>query len=108
MLVGGRGLVLETPEGEIDVREPFRPVRFAGETKIVSRLEAGPVEVVNLIGRRDAVSLEMSVLAEGETFIWGGTRHSLAPDHALRIDDGQRTILALMCGRVIVASILRL
>ena len=32
VLVAGGGLVLETPDGEIDVRRPFRPVRFAGET----------------------------------------------------------------------------
>ena len=50
VLVCGQGLVLETPSGEIDVRQPFKPVRFAGETGIVSRLEAGPVEVVNLLG----------------------------------------------------------
>jgi environmental stress-induced protein Ves len=40
-LISGQGLVLRTPVGEIDVRQPFRPVRFAGETSIVSRLEAG-------------------------------------------------------------------
>ena len=39
VLVAGSGLVLQTPAGEIDVRQPFRPVRFAGETPIVSRLE---------------------------------------------------------------------
>jgi environmental stress-induced protein Ves len=107
VLVGGRGLVLGTPQGDIDVRTPFKPVRFTGETPIVSRLEAGPVEVVNLIGRRDAVTLELNVLGEGEPFTWNGTRQAIAPDHTLRIDDGRRTILALMCGRVIVASILR-
>ena len=52
VLVAGSGLVLQTPSGEIDVRRPFRPVRFAGETPIVSRLEAGPVEVINLMGER--------------------------------------------------------
>ena len=41
VLVAGHGLVLETPDGEIDVRTPFKPVRFAGETPIVSRLEVG-------------------------------------------------------------------
>src|SRR5579872_7090289 len=51
VLVAGRGLLLKTPEGEIDVRTPLRPVRFAGETPITSRLDGGPVEVVNLIGR---------------------------------------------------------
>ena len=33
----------------------FKPVAFAGETPIVSRLEAGAVEVVNLIGNRAGV-----------------------------------------------------
>ena len=55
VLVAGSGLVLQTPTGEIDVRRPFRPVRFAGETPIVSRLEAGPVEVINLMGERSRV-----------------------------------------------------
>src|ERR1700712_3306342 len=31
-LVSGAGLVLGTPVGEIDVRQAFKPVRFAGET----------------------------------------------------------------------------
>ena len=108
VLIAGRGLVLQTPDGEIDVRTPFKPVRFAGETMIVSRLEAGPVEVVNLIGRREAVALELEVLAEGEAFSWEGVAYPLSPDHALRIDSGRRTIVALMCGRVVVAGIRRL
>src|SRR3990170_3177222 len=33
VLVSGAGLVLETPDGDIDVRQPFKPVRFAGETR---------------------------------------------------------------------------
>jgi environmental stress-induced protein Ves len=107
VLVGGRGLVLETPDGEIDVRRPFHPVRFVGETKIVSRLEAGAVEVVNLIGRRAVVSLDLQVLPEGETFAWHGERYPLEPDDALRIENGRQTIVALMCGRIVVASILR-
>jgi uncharacterized protein len=32
VLVAGSGLVLQTPDGDIDVRRPFEPVRFAGET----------------------------------------------------------------------------
>jgi environmental stress-induced protein Ves len=109
VLVAGRGLVLQTTDGEIDVRVPFRPVRFKGEDKIVSRLEAGPVEVVNLIGRRADVAIELAVLEAGEDFVWNGTRHALAPDHALRIDEGQRTIVALNCGksgRIVQGSIL--
>ena len=67
VLVEGRGLVLETPDGEIDVRLPFRPVRFKGETPITSRLEAGPVEVVNLIGKRSDVAIDLRVLSAGQT-----------------------------------------
>jgi uncharacterized protein len=57
MVVGGRGLVLKSPTQEFDEREPFTTVRFTGELEIVTRLEEGPVEVVNLMGRRGAVAL---------------------------------------------------
>src|SRR5882757_9155297 len=66
-VVAGQGLVLVAPDHEIDVRRPFVPVRFAGETPIVSRLEAGAVEVVNLIGDRSIVRIDLSVLEAGET-----------------------------------------
>ncbi len=123
VLVGGRGLVLETPEGEIDVREPFKPVRFTGETKITSRLEAGPVEVVNLIGARASVSLDLRVLLAGERrqldpgthlaycadgpamLSVEGKLHRLAADHGLRIDGPAPTMVACEGGRLIVASI---
>lgn len=66
VLVAGSGLVLQTPTGEIDVRRPFRPVRFTGETPIVSRLEAGPVEVINLMGERSKVGIELAILETGQ------------------------------------------
>src|SRR4029453_7795930 len=66
VLVAGSGLVLQTPAGEIDGRRPFRPVRFAGETPIVSRLESGPVEVVNLLGDRSRVDIDLAVLEAGQ------------------------------------------
>ena len=75
VLVAGSGLVLCTPSGEIDVRRPFRPVRFAGETPIVTRLEAGPVEVVNLIGERARVALDLVVLRSGDARPLGPGRH---------------------------------
>ena len=124
VLVGGRGLVLQTPDGEIDVRTPFKPVRFAGETKIVSRLEAGPVEVVNLIGDRSAVRLDLKVLMVGQqiglspgihfAYCPGGAtdlacqgkNYALGADHALRIEPAGRTILACTSGRVVVASVI--
>ena len=102
MLVAGRGLVLDTPDGEIDVRLPLRPVRFAGETRIVSRLEAGPVEVVNLMGDRSHVGIDLTVLKAGETRRLGAGLHiAYCPtgparlrlqdeEHALRADGGLR------------------
>ncbi len=54
MVIAGRGLVLKSPTQEFDEREPFTTVRFTGELDIVTELEAGPVEVVNLMARRGA------------------------------------------------------
>jgi uncharacterized protein len=123
VLIGGKGLVLETPDGEIDVRVPFKPVRFAGETPVTSRLEAGPVEVVNLIGARDKVKIDLDILDSGQRGPVGygthviyctdgpaildvdGKLHRLPAHHALRIDTVRSTMLACKGGRVIVASI---
>ena len=124
VLVAGSGLVLETPDGEIDVRQPFRPVRFAGETPIVSRLEAGPVEVVNLIGDRAKVRIDIRVLQAGGDIILGagthiaycpdgpatievqGGRYELAADHGLRIETDALAPIAVSAGRVLLASII--
>lgn len=124
VLVSGLGLVLETAAGEIDVRRPFRPVRFAGETPIVSRLEAGPVEVVNLIGDRSRVSIDLSCLAGGASrscrvgvhiiyaatspceMVMNGKTCRLAIGHAMYIDAGERLAVASRLGTAIVASIL--
>jgi environmental stress-induced protein Ves len=123
VLISGRGLVLETPGGEIDVRQPFKPVRFAGEMPIVSRLEAGPVEVVNLLGDRSRVSIDLSCLAAGAThsrppgvhIIYAATTScdltidgnacAIATGHAMRIDAGEGFTVASRLGTAIVASI---
>lgn len=123
VLVSGSGLVLETPRGEIDVRQPFRPVRFAGETPIVSRLEAGPVEVVNLIGARAHVKIDIAVLDEDRTLLLQpgthivysphgdavvavqGNERRLASDYALRLDIPVPTRLGGRVGCLLVASI---
>jgi uncharacterized protein len=65
VLVKGAGLVLQTPEGAIDVRDAFKPVRFKGETPIVSKLEQGPVEVVNLMASRDHAFIDLVALNPG-------------------------------------------
>lgn len=92
VLVAGRGLVLQTPSGEIDVRRPFQPVRFAGETPIVSRLEAGPVEVVNLIGDRSRVCIDLVVLEAGRTRALGPGLHiAYCPGGRARLQVGGKT-----------------
>ena len=124
VLVAGSGLVLQTPDGEIDVRQPLRPVRFAGETPIVSHLEAGPVEVVNLIGDRAKVRIDIRVLQAGHDVILGvgthiaycpvepatidmlGTRYELAADHGLRIEANALIPVAAAAGRFLLASII--
>ncbi|MDI1263226.1 MAG: HutD family protein [bacterium] len=123
VLVAGRGLVLDTSDGEIDVRTPFTPVRFAGETPIHSRLEAGPVEVVNLIGDRARVSLALACLKGGETLdcpaglhiayaattscdlLVNGDACTIEADHALRIDATERFTVTSRDGTIIIASI---
>lgn len=124
VLVEGGGLVLKTPDGEIDVRRKLRPVRFGGETKIESRLEAGPVEVVNLIARRDVASIDLVVLPAGRTATPGkgihfaycpagaatlevdGIRHDVKADHCLRLDAERPTMLAVRDGTILLGSVL--
>jgi uncharacterized protein len=123
VLVSGRGLVLETPNGEIDIRHPFMPIRFAGETQIVSRLEAGPVEVVNLIGDRSRVSIDIACLPGGEAhacptgvhIIYAATTScnltidgdgcEIAIGHALRIDADESVTVVSRLDTAIIASI---
>lgn len=122
VLVAGRGLVLKTPDGEIDVRQAFRPVRFAGETPITSHLESGPVEVVNLIGQRARVRLALAVLRAGEaqalgngrTLVYcptgpatvrlGNEEHALPAHGGLDVEDVDGA-LACTAGLVVVGSV---
>ena len=123
VLVAGGGLVLETPDGEIDVRRPFRPVRFAGETRIVSRLEAGPVEVINLMGDRSRVGIDLAVLQAGETQPLGpgvhiaycptgpaglrlqGEEHALPADGGLRIEGADGWPATCTAGVILMGSV---
>jgi len=123
VLVAGSGLVLQTPEGDMDVRRPFEPVRFAGETPIVSRLEAGPVEVVNLIGDRSRVRIDLVVMNAGGTGHLGpglhiaycpaeraalrlqGEEHDLEADGGLRIEDADGMVATCSAGRIVLGSI---
>jgi hypothetical protein len=119
-VIGGRGLVLQIEGGAaLDAREPFRPVRFRGEDRITSRLEAGPVAVLNLIAdRRHAI--DVAVLSAGDaprpgaainivyaaadsTVVLSGEEFRLANDEALRVDRSEE--LRVESGRVVLATI---
>lgn len=65
-VIAGHGLVLETPAGEIDLRTPLTIARYDGGLNIKSRLESGAVQVVNLMARRLAASIDMRVLRAGD------------------------------------------
>lgn len=63
-VIDGSGLVLH-PKGRppLDVRLPFRPVRFDGEWPIDSELTAGPVGVLNLLADRTKIGIDLSFVA---------------------------------------------
>ena len=123
MVVEGRGLVLKGPSEEIDLRLPGLPVRFSGSTPIVSHLENGSVEVVNLIGRHQLVELDLrtleylgsAVLKVGDHVIYaafeactlscGGAQYMLSHDHALLIKCGEDVVFCRESGRAVIASI---
>jgi len=65
IVIEGSGLVLEAADGEIDLRAALKPVRYDGGTPLVSRLENGPVEVVNLMADRALCGIELTVLYAG-------------------------------------------
>jgi environmental stress-induced protein Ves len=90
MVIGGRGLVLKASGQEFDEREPFTTVRFTGEMEIVTELEAGPVEVVNLMARRGAAEIELGALREpGERPLFAGTHlvYAVSGETSIRLND---------------------
>ncbi|MGE0154698.1 MAG: HutD family protein [Reyranellaceae bacterium] len=86
----GAGLVLH-PQGRpaLDVRTPFRPVRFAGEWAIDSELTQGPVGVLNLLADRTRIAIDLSFVAASAATSLPPARAillALAPTR-LRLDD---------------------
>ena len=119
-VIGGRGLVLEIAgDGALDVREPFRPVRFAGEDRITSRLEGGPVAVFNLMSdrkhaidvtimngqdtRKLGAAINIIYAIEDSEVVVGGQAFALKADEALRSDEGGE--LTMRSGRVALSTI---
>jgi len=123
MVVGGRGLVLKSPTQEFDEREPFTTVRFTGEMEIVTALEAGPVEVVNLMARRGAAEIELAAVREpgerplpaGTHLVYaargdcgirlGGEDFAISHESALKVELAEASSLALVSGLAVLASI---
>lgn len=123
MVVGGRGLVLKAPGQEFDEREPFTTVRFTGEHDIVTALEAGPVEVVNLMARRGAVEIDLVALREpGERQLSAGTHllyaargdcsirldgedFAISHENTLKVELTEVSTLALVAGLAVLGSI---
>ncbi len=102
LVIVGRGLVLETPDGEIDLRQPFVPVRYDGGTPITSRLENGPVEVVNLIADQTLCAIDLRPLGGGDTArLEPGTHVLYGPGAAAAGRIGDRD-WALAAGRALL------
>jgi environmental stress-induced protein Ves len=123
VVIKGDGLVLIAPDHEIDLREPLQPRRYDGGTPIRTRLERGPVEVVNLIADREKFDIELRVGKMGAPLPCKSGRHVVyAPDgaaqieiggrtstlpggHALRVQTDSETSIVVLDGHVIVGSI---
>lgn len=94
-VIEGRGLSLVFPDRVLDVREPFRPARFRGEGPIESRLDEGPVGVLNLVADRSRAAIDVTVaIGSGELRPEGDVVVLYAPAGPARVvlPDGPRTI----------------
>ena len=123
VVIRGRGLVLVTPAGDIDLREPFRPHRYDGGMPIVTRLEQGAVEVANLIADRRKVAIDLRVASSGDVVPAAPGEHivhaaadsasvmvsdetcPLLEDHAVRVRCAMETSIRVKSGRVLIASV---
>ena len=123
VVIKGTGLVLIAPDHEIDLRLPMHPKRYDGGTPIRTRLEAGPVEVVNLIadrakfdiGLRDIDAGALLSCKQGVHVVYAavsaakveidGRVHMLSEDHAMRLTTGHETTVMVKDGRVLIGSI---
>ena len=119
----GAGLVLVAPDHEIDLRLPMQPRRYDGGTPIRTRLEKGPVAVVNLIADRARFDVDLRVVQVGaERFCKPGRHIVYAPagaalveidgraytlmeDHALRVRTDLGTNVTVQGGQVVIGSI---
>jgi hypothetical protein len=124
-LISGAGLVLSTPRGEVDLRRPRQVARYRGEAPIDATLEDGAVEVINLIGDRARVALDLDrieagaerALSAGVHVLWaaegtakaviGGRDVFIPAGDAARVEMAEAAALSLREGSVWLASIMR-
>lgn len=80
-------MFLYTPDTIFDLNE-LRVIYFSGESKAVSRLDGGPVEVLNLIGDRSRVKIEMAILAETDVArpLYKGTHIIFSPSSGVDVE----------------------
>ena len=119
----GSGLVLIAPDHEVDLRLPMLPRRYDGGVPIRTRLEQGPVEVVNLIADRARFDIDLRVGKAGAEMPCKSGRHilyapigaariavdgrayTLMEDHALRVRADAGTNVTVQDGQIIIGSI---
>lgn len=84
----GKGMYLNTDEGLIDM-DNHRVYSFPGEFKVSSRLDEGSVEVVNLIGKRSKVAINLQTISESDktaVCLGIGTHIVFAPAMAVHVE----------------------
>lgn len=123
VVIEGEGLFLDTAEATIDLSRPLKPVQYGGELKIVSRLENGPVKVLNLmINRTEAVG-EMTAMVAGTsadfrrgTHVFfavkedahldlGGVAHRVLAGDAIALETAEGLLATVQTGTLVAASI---
>lgn len=125
LVIEGSGLVLVADHGEIDLRRPLRPVRYDGGLPLVSRLENGAVEVINLMADRVTCEIDLVVpgagislpLSEGAHILYaprdavsgacGEAAFAIEAGDALRIDATAALSLRISSGLAVLASVRR-
>lgn len=123
VVIKGSGLVLVAPDHEIELRNPLEPRRYDGGTPIRTRLENGPVEVVNLIADRARFDIDLRVGRPGTKLGYSPGRHvvlaatgaarvnvdrtacNLPDEHALRFDAGEQGAIQILEGIVLLGSV---
>jgi environmental stress-induced protein Ves len=124
VMIRGSGLVLVASDREIDLRRAWHPQRYDGGLPVRTRLEQGPVEVVNLIANRALFDIDMRTGENGAVMICkpgqhvvyaparlahveiSGHVHALPQDHALRVIAESEIDVEVRDGPIVIGSIL--